>query len=159
MNHKRIAWIVLVCVGALALAGCAVFQSLGGLTGSGNPVTEEYDFTGFSEIELGHAFEATITPGDTYAVSVTVDDNLLEHLVVEQDGARLRIGLEQDQLVTRATLRAEITLPALTLLDVSGATPATSRLRYRGPVPSRWPGRAAMRAPRPAGPAPSTWRR
>lgn len=124
MNHKRIAWIVLVCVGALALAGCAVFQSLGGLTGSGNPVTEEYDFTGFSEIELGHAFEATITPGDTYAVSVTVDDNLLEHLVVEQDGARLRIGLEQDQLVTRATLRAEITLPALTLLDVSGASQA-----------------------------------
>jgi len=122
MNSKRIILIILLGVLVLAAAGCG---GLGvGLVGSGNLVTEEYDFTDFSEIELSHAFEATITPGDAYAVSITVDDNVVEHLLVEQDGARLRIGLQQDQLLTRATLRAEITLPALTRLEVSGASQA-----------------------------------
>ena len=122
MKHKKIIWIVLACVCALALSGCAGLGGLNGLVGSGNLVTEEYDFTDFSEIELSHAFEATVTPGDAYAVTVTVDDNLVEHLVVEQNGARLSIGLEPNKLVARATMRAEITMPALTRLDASGAT-------------------------------------
>lgn len=124
MNHKRIAFITFACVCALALSGCAVFQGLGGLVGSGNTVTETYDFADFSEIELGHAFQATIIPGDTYSVSITVDDNLVEHLLVEQDGARLRIGLQPNQVVTRATMRAEITMPAIARLEASGASQA-----------------------------------
>lgn len=122
MNSKRIVLIVILCFGSLAAAGCGGLGS--GLVGSGNTVTRTYDFTDFSEIELGHAFEATINPGDTFAVSVTVDDNLVEHLIVEQDGARLRIGLDPTTLLARATLQAEITLPALTRLDVSGASQA-----------------------------------
>lgn len=122
MNRRFIFPVALACLGVLTLAGCNVLGSA--ITGSGTLVTQAYDFTDFSEVELGNAFEATITPGDAYAISVTVDDNLVDSLQVEQTGNTLRISLEPARMVTRATMRAEITMPALTRLEASGASQA-----------------------------------
>ena len=122
MNRRIIFPVALACLGVLTLAGCSALGSA--ITGSGTVVTQAYDFTDFSEVELGNAFEAIITPGDAYAISVTVDDNLVDSLQVEQTGNTLRISLEPTRLVTRATMRAEITMPALTRLEASGASQA-----------------------------------
>jgi len=123
MKTKRLTLILLAAavVILVALTGC---NMVNGLTGSGTVVTQTYDFTDFDEVELGHAFNAVITQGDTYSVVVRVDDNLVDRLLVEQDGNRVKIGLQPTTLVTRATMEAEITLPRLSWLNASGASQA-----------------------------------
>ncbi len=116
-NH--ISLVVLALLLVPALAGC-VF-GFNAITGSGNVITQEYDFTDFNNIDIGHAFKVNITPGDSYSVVVRVDDNIVDKLLVEQKDSRVTIGLQQGTVVTQATLEADIILPDLNRLDVSGA--------------------------------------
>lgn len=118
MNIKRTALLLMaVLVTFVALSGCNMF----GVTGSGTVVSREYDFTDFDELEFDHAFHAVVTQGDTYSVVVRIDDNLVDRLLVEQEGNRVKIGLQPDTRFTRATMEAEITLPRLSRLSADGA--------------------------------------
>ncbi|MCU0509526.1 MAG: DUF2807 domain-containing protein [Anaerolineae bacterium] len=116
----------LTAVAALALLSGCFPVVVGGeqVVGSGRTVTEEYDFTGFTRVAVGSAFEVDINQGDAYAVAVTVDDNLVQHLDVRMDGDTLRIGLKPALRFSfrNTTLRAEITMPDVEALDLSGAT-------------------------------------
>lgn len=110
----------LVLAGAvLLLAACG-----GPIVGSGDLVTEEYDLTDFTRIEVSHAFEVEVRRGDQHSVSITVDDNLLDRLRVEQDGDTLRIGFERGLDFGTATRRATIVLPEMRALSLSGASDA-----------------------------------
>jgi hypothetical protein len=107
------------------LAGCMV--GVRQLTGSGETVTNSYDFADFTRIEAGHAFELDIRQGDSYSVEVTVDDNIEQYLDVTQNGDTVRLQLKPRLGfgLSNATLRASVTLPTLEGLDLSGATRAT----------------------------------
>lgn len=114
--------LVLLVVGAL-LAACTVpIPVINTLRGSGNTVTETYDFSDFDKVVISHAFEAEITAADTYQVEVTVDDNLVEHLRVEQEGDTVTIGFAPNLVVTNTTQEVRITLPRLVGLEASGAS-------------------------------------
>lgn len=110
---------------ALAAAGCDMPSTggLGQVTGSGTPATKVYAFTGFTNVSADSGFTVTINQGSEFAVSVTVDDNLVEeHLKVELDGESLRIGLEPLWAYRDLTLEATVTMPGLTGLEASGAS-------------------------------------
>lgn len=110
---------------ALAAAGCDMPSTggLGQVSGSGTPVTKSYGFTGFNRVTADSGFAVTVTQGAEYAVSVTVDDNLVEeHLKVELDGETLRIGLEPLWAYRDLTLEATVTMPGLTGIEASGAS-------------------------------------
>jgi len=55
-------------------------------------------------------------------VVVRVDDNFEEYLQVGKGGSTLKIGLEQNRIYDNATLQAEITMPELTGLEMSGGS-------------------------------------
>ena len=96
------------------------------LTGSGNVVTQEEAISDFDKVEISHSFEVDIKQGESFSVIIRVDDNLVEQLQVEKFGSTLKIGLEPAvSIVSNATLEAEITMPELTGLDLSGASNAT----------------------------------
>ncbi|HJW74921.1 MAG TPA: head GIN domain-containing protein [Thermoleophilia bacterium] len=115
----------LVCPALLTLAaGCGGVPGIGEVTGSGTPVTGQHDYAGFSRVQVDNAFAATVTRGDTFAVSVTVDDNLVEYLRVELDGDTLRIGLDSNKRYRDVTLMAEVTMPSLRALEVTGGSTA-----------------------------------
>ncbi len=99
-------------------------QPVNTITGSGRPVTRTFAFADFDSLEIGNAFQAEITAADTYLVEVTVDDNLVEHLQVEQQGNPVKIGLKPMTTAHNAEMQVHITLPALVSLDASGATSA-----------------------------------
>jgi hypothetical protein len=107
-------------------AGCDVPSTggLGQVVGSGTPETTQYEYTGFSGVRVDAAFDVTVTREDDFAVSVTVDDNIVEHLRVEVDGDTLRIGLDDGYTYNDATLTATVTMPSLSALEVSGAAKA-----------------------------------
>ncbi|MGE5601621.1 MAG: head GIN domain-containing protein [Nitrososphaerales archaeon] len=105
------------------LAGCA-FNPASVVTGSGRTTTQTYDFTGFTKVDIGSAFQTEITEGESYSVSVTIDDNLVEYLDVRVDGDTLHIGLKPILSLgfRNTTLEAKITMPDLAGLNLSGAT-------------------------------------
>jgi len=98
------------------LAGCG-----GVLTGSGNVETKEYTFSDFNEVEISSAFEFDISQSSSYSVRVTADDNVLEKVEVTKEGNTLKIGLKTIPSLGPATLKAEVTMPELRGLSVSGA--------------------------------------
>jgi hypothetical protein len=113
---------ILLVVAAL-LAGCGTVS----ITGSGNVVTQEEAITGFDRVDASQGFQVDVSKGDTFRVVIRVDDNVVEHLEVAKKGDTLRIGLKQNRSyrLKNVTLEAEVTMPALVRLDLSGGSHAT----------------------------------
>jgi len=108
---------------AMILPLIAVLLTLGLLVGCGPVRTQEFNFTGFTGVEVGWAFRVEIVQSDSYSVSITADENLFNFIQVSQEGETLKIGLTQP--MPFRTLKAEITMPDLYELSLSGATRGT----------------------------------
>jgi ABC-type uncharacterized transport system auxiliary subunit len=122
---SKIALVLTVAMALALLSGCYP-TTLGGtvVTGSGRTTTQDYDFSGFTRLQIGSAFEANVQAGDSYKVTVTVDDNLVQYLDVRVTGDTLRIGFKPMLSFNfrNTTLRADVTMPDVEGLELSGAT-------------------------------------
>ena len=116
----------MVLVLAVMLAGCVSPANLMQVAGSGNPVTVDQDLAGFTKVRAATAFEVTIKQGPDYRVVITVDDNIKPYLDVRVDGDTLNISLKPNTVlgVGSNRLQADVTMPALEALEVSGASRA-----------------------------------
>jgi hypothetical protein len=103
------------------VSGCAV-------TGSGNLVTRREAFTGFDRLDLSHGFKVDVRQADSFSVVIRVDDNVERYLQVAQKGNTLQIGLRLTGPVTlrEGTLQADVTMPELTGLQLSGGSHCTA---------------------------------
>lgn len=124
--------IVLIVVAVAVAVGAAVvfsylviFQPREDIIGSGNLVTEGMDFSDFTIVEVGTAFEVEIAQSSSYSVDITADDNLFDYIRVSKTGEKLEIRLKSGYSYHSVTLRAEITMPELYELELSGATSGT----------------------------------
>lgn len=115
-------------VSVALLAGCTLAEQISSkvtsITGSGNVVTQEENITGFDKVDVSNAFKVDIRQGDTFDVVIRIDDNLLEYLDVFKRGKTLKIGLKPGRIynIRKATMEAEVTMPELTGLELSGAS-------------------------------------
>jgi hypothetical protein len=114
----------LVAAMAISLAGCGDLLPGDTVEGSGELATEAYDFADYTEVDVSSAFDVEIERGDTYAVTVTVDDNIIDDLDVRLDGKTVRIAMKGSNSYRNVTQEAAITMPALSRLRVSGASSA-----------------------------------
>jgi hypothetical protein len=81
------------------------------------------DFRDFTKLEVSHAFEVNLVQSRSYSVVITADDNVIDEVEVTKFGNTLRIGLRETYFnVQGVTLRAEVSMPTLEALDLSGAT-------------------------------------
>jgi len=119
-----IAAFIPVAAIAFLATGCGDLIPGDAVTGSGRLVTETYDFADFTEIDAGSAFDVEVANGDTHAIAITVDDNIVESLDVRLDGKTLRIGLKGPDSYRDVTLEAAVTMPTLDGLKLSGAASA-----------------------------------
>jgi len=120
MKKAIVVLLVAVLLTSGVLMGCE-----GVVVGSGKLATQEFTFSDFKQVDVGSAFEVEITQADSYRVSITADDNLFEHIQVAKEGGTLKIGLKTITNFGSATLKAEITMPQLQGLELSGATRGT----------------------------------
>jgi hypothetical protein len=106
----------------ILLIGCAQVT----ITGSGNVVTQEEAISGFDKVDISQSFSVDITQGENFRVVIRVDDNLVEHLNVVKQGSTLKIGLDPNRsyTITNATMEAEVTMPELIGLELSGNSDA-----------------------------------
>jgi hypothetical protein len=117
---KNIPILVLLFLGVISV-GCARLTD----TGSGNVVTQEMAITDFDKVDISQGFQVDISQGDEFSVVIRIDDNFEEYLQVVKEGSTLKIGLEQNRIYSDATLQAEITMPELVGLDLSGGSRAS----------------------------------
>ncbi len=99
------------------------------IVGSGKAATKSFNMTDFSSVEIAHLFRAEVTRADRFAVSVTADDNILDHIRVVKEGTRLRIGLEDNRSyrLRRNSLKVAIAMPALDAIDLTHGAHAMIR--------------------------------
>jgi hypothetical protein len=121
MKHS-VAFLLVVIVLTGLSAGCDLDEVI--VSGSGDVVTQEEDISGFDEVSASHNFEVNIEQGDSYEVVIRIDDNLLDDLEVTKRGDRLEIGFKRNIITRNATMEANITMPKLMVVDLSGASDA-----------------------------------
>ena len=96
------------------------------VTGSLNTATWEYEFADFTNIEVSSAFTVYVSKSNSYSVSITANENLLDYLNVYQRGDTMYIGLK---LANYRNIRhqANITMPLLLNLELSRASKGNLR--------------------------------
>ena len=103
-----------------ATSACS-FMSGVTLAGSGVSETDERQVDTFSEVESLGSIDLSIRVGEQIAVVVRGDDNLLEHIITDVSGDRLTVSMKNGSYSTNAPLEVDITLPALTELELIGS--------------------------------------
>ncbi|MGH8927588.1 MAG: GIN domain-containing protein [Acidimicrobiia bacterium] len=107
----------------VAIVGlAAMISACSTVVGSGDVITLDIPIEDVSRLDVSHAFDVTVTIGETPSLLLTVDDNMESHLDVATSGDLLRIGIEPRTLVTNATLVAELTVTSLDSINASGAS-------------------------------------
>ena len=91
------------------------------VTGSSNMATWEYDFTDFTDVNVSSAFSVDISQSDSYSVSITANENILDYLSVYQKDETIYVGLELASYRNVQT-EAKISMPTIASLELSGAS-------------------------------------
>ncbi len=91
-----------------------------GIKGNGNVVTEERSVSGFDGIEVGGAFDIYITQGNTEALKIEAESNLMEYIKTNVLGGKLSISSKENLNPTKS-IKLYITIKDLKDLEISGA--------------------------------------
>jgi hypothetical protein len=116
---KAFVWgTAVICV--LCLASCGYIAPL---QGSGKIVTNTYSASGFTGIEASNVMNVTVTTGSDYSVTVSCDDNIMEHLTVSTKNGTLRLGECDIPSVNPTKMTATVSMPvAVDVINASGAS-------------------------------------
>lgn len=108
--------VVIVAVGAVA-----VYFWLS----PGELISEEMQFSDFIAVDVSSAFEVEITQSSSYSILITADEKIFDNIEVTKTGNILSIGVEPGIVISLSSLKAEITMPNLVELALSGASRGT----------------------------------
>jgi hypothetical protein len=91
---------------------------------NGPLTTQSYDYTDFTGIEIGNAFQLDVVPAASYNISITAGKNILERLHVSKSGGTIKITLDSWRVGWwwNSNPKVSITMPVLTSLKLSGAS-------------------------------------
>src|SRR5690242_3992270 len=90
---KRIIWIILLIVVAVAFSGCKFGR---GIAGSGNRKSEKRDVKSFNAIDTSGAYEVNVTCQKPASVEIEADDNILPLIKTEVRDGTLFVSSEQE---------------------------------------------------------------
>jgi hypothetical protein len=122
MKNALMATIIGVCALGL-MTGCT---ELGSIVGTGPIVNRTYDFSDFNGVEVSNAFEFEISQANTYGISVSTYQNVVDNLEITKSGTSLIVRLKEGRFTTPSP-RVTVTMPDLQKLTVSGASKGSVR--------------------------------
>ena len=119
-------------IATLLVSSCVtILVTKSGETETGEIETRQYDFSDFTRVDIGSAFDYEIKQSDTYSIGITANSNLFDDIKVVQEGQTLIIDMEFPEALwaikinTHPGPKAVVTMPQLRGLDSSGATHGT----------------------------------
>ena len=119
MKRRLLVLILVAVVGALLAAACGGGNGHRNITGSGHVVIEEKNFADFTTVDVRNVFEAEIVQADSFNITITADDNIIERIEVSQDEATLKIRFPS-HIYRHVTMKVEIAMPDLRGLELDG---------------------------------------
>lgn len=119
MKHLKLT--LLTAALALSLSGCGLF----GVYGSGDVIESRYAYEDFTSVSVGWTCDLTVIKGDSFSVTVSVDDNIMAHVETYVSGNILYIDLERGYNYMNMDFSATVVMPEITYLEVSGASSAS----------------------------------
>ena len=120
-NKRAISSITIVVIVIIAAAAIFAGAYFSGIWPSGNTVTRDVDFSDFTIVDIGRAFEVEITQSNSYSIKIIADENIMDRVQVSKTGETLTISIT-GTIIPPSTWKAEITMPELHELRFSGAT-------------------------------------
>jgi hypothetical protein len=127
---KTISKLFLVII-TILLIGCSQIKRDGQndeltITGSGTLVSQEVAISDFDQVKAGLYFDLSIHQGEEPHVVLTSDDNFIDYIQVAQAGNGISFGFKPGQAydISGVTLKADITTPRLSKLELSGSSHA-----------------------------------
>lgn len=120
MNMKKLLSIIAAVLSAAIVLNATEPEKI-------NYVTNTYPLSGFNGLDVSSVVDVRLRKSNDYFVQVSVPDALEKYLVVKVEGSVLKVGLNNaPQNITRNlknwSIIADITMPELTSLEMSGAT-------------------------------------
>ena len=112
--------VVIVVVIVVGVAVALILSSPGNLKTRSTPTAVS------PALEVGSAFQVTINQGDTYSVKITAGERIFDRISVTQSEETLKIEVTPGMFFGTFDAKAEITMPALDSLTLSGATRGTA---------------------------------
>lgn len=85
-------------------------------------MTNEVQVSRFSHIQVSDVFDVNVSIGEPEKVTLRVDDNLVDRLDVRVVDQTLHLRLESGTSVRHATLHADVFVPSLSGIELSGAS-------------------------------------
>jgi len=122
MKHKEFLFQVFCLVLLVLVIICPALLSAQTVYGSRAQATIQKDYKDFNEIEISHSFNARINYGKAYSISVQVNENLKDYVVIEKRGNSLKIGMEDGRSYVGGKFEVIITMPDIRKLGLSGAS-------------------------------------
>lgn len=86
------------------------------------PDTRNFNFSGFTEVNVGYGMHVVITQGRNFQVTVTAEPDTFERLKVYKSGPALQFEMNSNGWFrnNRGRVDIEITMPVLKGMDLSG---------------------------------------
>lgn len=111
-----------------ALCACIVYAATP-VTPSKNKETKSYNITNFDELKVSCVYDVEFeqTTSNSWSVEVTAPQNVLPYLKVSRRGDCLILSVDRSLSLTKGyEIKAKIKAPALTEIDMSGASSFTA---------------------------------
>ncbi len=115
-------YIVILSMLIASLSSC---QFVGGkrVRGSGNVISQERKFTGFTDVEVGSAIHLYVKQDSVFSVKVETDDNLQDYIDVRMNNGTLTIEQEDNsRLDATGKISVYVSAPLYRRLKASGAS-------------------------------------
>ncbi|HTK27628.1 MAG TPA: head GIN domain-containing protein [Pyrinomonadaceae bacterium] len=116
--------VVLANIFSFGRIGSRIFHfstNFGGVSGSGNIVTDKRDVVDFKAIDVGGIFKVEVTAQKDYSVEVVADDNLQPIIKTELDGDVLKISADK-HIKSHEPIVIRISAPDIENVEASGAS-------------------------------------
>lgn len=108
---------LLLATVAITLASCK--KEI--IHGKGGIVSEERSAANFSRIEIAGNMDVTVVQGNSFRVTVSDYENLVDDIEVRVTGDELKLGYHKYAWVTKGKPTASITMPSLKGLRLNGS--------------------------------------
>ncbi len=117
---KQMSLMIVIFTALVLLSGCG----FGIVRGSGNVTSETRSVSGFDKVTLAGMGELTITQGETEALEIEAEDNLLPYIESKVRGDTLEIGFKSGELksfVPTEPIKYHLTVKDIRAVTLSGS--------------------------------------
>jgi hypothetical protein len=114
--------IALIIVGVVLIVVGTVVALFIFYSSDANQKTVDYSNTDFTALDVSSAFNVKVVYADSFSIKVTADEHEFDRIVVTQNGETLKIEMKSGFSFLTHGPKAEISMPALENLTLSGAS-------------------------------------